>query len=94
LVNRPEYPSSQSTDSTENGWSVIEQIYQVPESASNARIELIYRWDDDGRVNFGGTSLTMVDDPAPRLVKLATIHHRPERSSGAEQNLKEFAVLY
>jgi len=90
LVNRPEYPSTQSK-STENGWSIIEQIYQVPASASNARIELIYRWDEDGRVNFGGASLTMVDNPAPRLVKLATIHHRPERSSGPEQNLKEFA---
>ncbi len=90
LVNRPEYPTTHS-EATANGWSVIEQIYQVPESATNARIELIYRWDEDGSVNFGGTSMTMVDNPVPRLVKLATIHHRPERSSGPDQNLKEFA---
>jgi len=90
LVKRPEYPKT-LTDITNNGWSVIEQIYLVPVSATNARIELIYRWDEDGRVNFGGTSMTLVDDPGPRNVRLATIHHRPVNSSGAEQNLKEFA---
>jgi predicted amidohydrolase len=90
LVNRPEYPATLN-EITENSWSVIEQTYQVPEKAAHARIELIYRWDEDGQVNFGGTSMILVDDPGPRKVRLATIHHRPVNSSGAMQNLQEFA---
>jgi predicted amidohydrolase len=90
LVNRPEYPATLA-DIDENGCSIIEQIYQVPEEAVSARIELIYRWDEDGQVNFGGTTMTLVEDPGPRKVRLDTIHHRPENSSGAMQNLEEFA---
>jgi predicted amidohydrolase len=33
------------------------------------------------------------DDPGARNVRLATIHHRPVNSTGAMQNLEEFATL-
>ena len=91
LVNRPEYPAT--TGTTENGWSIVEETYQVPQNAVVARIELIFRWDDDGQVNFGGTSFRETRQTESRLVKLASIHHRPRNSSGPEENLKQFAAL-
>jgi hypothetical protein len=60
------------------GWKEMRQVYQVPGDAIRARIELIYRWDEDGKVHFGGMELETIDAPAARPVRLATIHHRPE----------------
>lgn len=92
LVDRPEYPATLDVKTNDN-WSIINQTYQVPEKAVKARIELIFRWDEDGQVNFGGTAMAKVEDPGPRIVKLASIHHRPRNSSGPEENLEQFAEL-
>ncbi len=80
-VGRAEYPST-TGEKDKNGWNLIEQLYQVPENAFKARIELVYRWDADGMVRFGGVSLEKSDEPAPRLVRMASIHHRPRKRSG------------
>lgn len=89
-VTRAEYPVTLSK-TTEDGWSIIQQKYLVPEGAVNARIELIYRWDAHGEVNFGGVSLEKTTDPGTRIVRLATIHHKPKDSQGPEDNLQQFA---
>ena len=91
-VARAEYPTTLTGKSKEN-WSVINQVYQVPELAVKARIELVYRWDANGQVHFGGVSLEKTNDPGQRIVRLATIHHRPKNSSGPQENLQQFAKL-
>jgi predicted amidohydrolase len=92
LIGFREYPATQM-DKTRNGWQVIEQSYQAPKEAKSARLELHYRWDGNGSVHFGGTSLEKTTAPKPRMVRLATVHHRPRNSKSAEENLKAFAAL-
>ena len=91
-VARAEYPSTQG-EVGEDSWNKIQQVYQVPEGAIGARIELVYRWDGDGMVRFGGISLEKTNDPGKRIVRLAAIHHRPENTSGPMENLRQFADL-
>lgn len=91
-IGTTEYPVTIEEKTPEN-WHVIHQIYKVPEKVRKARLELVYRWDADGKVHFGGISMIKTDDPGPRNVRLATIHHRPVNSSGAMQNLEEFATF-
>ena len=91
-VGTTEYPATAEEKTPEN-WYQIHQIYKVPEKVQKARLELVYRWNADGRVNFGGISMIKTDDPGPRNVRLATIHHRPANSSGAMENLEEFATF-
>jgi len=87
-----EYPATRE-GSTAEGWRIIEQTYQAPPGTQKARLELHLRWDGDAVVYFGGTSLQEVAEPKPRLVRLATIHHRPRNSPSTEANLKSFASL-
>ena len=68
------------------------QIYRVPDKAVAVQIDLIYRWDKNGEVTFEDTKLVSSEPPMARQVTLATIHHRPSRSS-TEQNLDAFANL-
>ncbi len=87
-----EYPATQM-DGTENGWRIIEQSYQAPKETATARLELHFRWDADGTAHFGNTSFEKTSAPEPRMVRLATVHHRPRNSKSAEANLKAFGAL-
>jgi len=85
-----EFPGLGAQDGPDNDWKKIEQVYQAPSGAVKARIDLIYRWDQDGQVFFGGTKLEPTDVPAPRMVKVAVIHHRPRNTKSVEENLSQF----
>jgi predicted amidohydrolase len=87
-----EYPVT-CREQSPDGWSVIEQVYRVPPETNKAKIELVYRWDGDGMVYFGGISLNKTENPGPRLVRLAAIHHRPHDSASSRENLEQFAQL-
>ena len=89
LVGEPEYPAT-ILDKKKDGWSIIQQTYQVPEKAKKAKLELQYRWDADGAVHFGGVSFKPTNPPSPRIVKLASVHFRPVDSKSSQQNLEEF----
>jgi predicted amidohydrolase len=84
-----EFPGLQSQRHSE-GWNKIHQTYQVPEGVVMAKVNLIYRWDADGSVYFGETSLIKTDKPTTRLVKVGTVHHRPANTASAEENLEQF----
>ena len=73
-------------------WNKIHQTYQVPEGTAMAKVNLIYRWDGDGSVYFGETSLTKTATTAPRLVKVATVHHRPTNTASIAENLEQFEI--
>jgi predicted amidohydrolase len=92
LVGLPEYPVI-LREKTKEGWSVIEQTYKVPAEAKNAKLELHYRWDADGVVNFGGVSFQKTNPPEPRKVRLATIAYKPRDSKSSAENLEKFAQL-
>ena len=92
VVGFREYPAT-LRDETADGWRIIEQTYKAPEAAKTAKLELHYRWDGDGIVNFGETTFKKVSTPEPRMVRLATIHHRPRNSKSIQENLTTFAKL-
>ncbi len=87
-----EYPAT-LPDQNKNGWRIIEQSYLAPEGTKTARLELNYRWDGDGAVNFAETSFDKTTAPEPRIVRLATVNHRPRNSKSTEENLAAFAAL-
>ncbi len=91
-VGRAEYPVvTRFVDP--RGWEEMRQIYKVPGEATRARIELIYRWDEDGIVHFGGTAMQKAEPPSPRKVRLATIYHRPADTRSSAENLEQFKKL-
>jgi predicted amidohydrolase len=92
VVGFREYPATLQ-DKDKNGWHIIEQSYQAPKETKTAKLELHYRWDGDGAVNFGQTSFDKTTSPEPRIVRLATVHHRPRNSKSPADNLAKFAAL-
>lgn len=92
VVGFREYPAT-LLDKTKNEWRIIEQSYQAPEGATAAKLELHYRWDGDGVVRFGTTTFEKTTPPQPRLVRLATVHHKPSNSRSTADNLAAFAAL-
>jgi predicted amidohydrolase len=91
-VERAEYPMT-LIDQKTNGWNIMEQTYRVPAGATRAKLELHYRWDADGSVNFGDIRFQPTAAPSSRLVRLATIHHRPRGSKSSQEGLDQFAAL-
>jgi predicted amidohydrolase len=71
------------------GWKQIKQVYNVPDTAYTVEIELIYRWDADGTAYFAEPACKVLDQMPKRIVKLATVHHKPKDSS-TEKNLLAF----
>lgn len=87
-----EYPVT-LLEKTKEGWNKMEHFYKVPDEARSAKVELHYRWDGDGKVRFSDASFQKTDAPQKRLVKLATVFHRPRNSKSAQDNLEEFSAL-
>ena len=91
-VGFTEYPVTASAKTPE-GWNVMDKIYQIPDGTTEAKLELHYRWDADGSVNFSEATLQKSAAPKPRLVKLATVFHRPRNSKSPQDNLEQFGAL-
>ncbi|MGH9341481.1 MAG: carbon-nitrogen hydrolase family protein [Acidobacteriota bacterium] len=92
-VGYPDYPATLETGT--DGWTRVESGYMSPAGAASATVDLTFRWDDNGSVRWAekDISLEAAEPPAPRHITIATINHRPQRSSGPLQNLKEFGEL-
>ena len=89
-IGRAEYPATLPIRQ-EDEWHLIRQTYKSPKQAVRAVMELIYRWDADGQVHFGGTALEQTAAPAPRPVRLAAVHFRPRGTKSPQENLAQFA---
>jgi predicted amidohydrolase len=88
-VTWPEYPRK-VRDTDKDDWNLIEQTYLVPDKTVKARIVLVFRWDADGKVNFGGITSREVQKPEPRIVRIATVHYRPRNGKTRQDNLDQF----
>jgi len=89
-TDKAEYPTTRR-ERTADGWSVIEGTYLAPRGAAQARLELHLRWTATGDVLWRAVELRETAPPAPRMVRLAAVHHRPRGKSPAE-NLREFVA--
>lgn len=82
----PEFPRVKELD--KSGWEIVNEVFKVPESAMQAKVELCFRWASGGRVQWKDVSLMPVAAPVPRIVRLATVHYRPsEGTTNAEKRL-------
>lgn len=84
----PEHPTDGTTD--EQGWTAVGGVYRAPPKATRAGVELHLQWAPQGRVEWSETAFEKTDPPAPRKVRLATVHYRPTGKS-PRANCEEFA---
>jgi predicted amidohydrolase len=89
-VSQPEYPAT-LREKTQDEWNIIRQRYTVPEGATTARLEMIYRWDADGTVHFSEATLLEVQEIPTRMVNLAAVHYHPRNSGSSMENLENFS---
>lgn len=89
-ISQPEYPAT-LREKTNDGWNIIRQQYKVPEDATTARLELIFRWAAQGMVYFSEASLNEVQEIPSRIATLATVHYRPQNSGSSRENLEHFS---
>jgi predicted amidohydrolase len=85
-----EHPGDKET--LKNGWTEVSDTYLVPPKATKAVVELHGLWAPSGKIEWADVSLAEVPAPAPRTVRLATVHYRPKGKS-MQANNEEFAPL-
>jgi predicted amidohydrolase len=89
-VAEAEHPTDRNTDAA--GRTEVADTYEAPAHATQAVVELHLLWAPLGRIEWGNISFTEVPAPAPRKVRLATIHYRPSGQS-SQKNCEEYAPL-
>jgi predicted amidohydrolase len=85
-----EHPADRGTDSA--GWTDVSDTYQAPAKATRAIVELHLQWAPGGRVEWADVRFEPAAPPAPRTVRLATVHFRPGGQS-MQANNAEYAPL-
>ncbi len=90
-TSEPEYP----VDGAEQfeGWTEVAGVFQCPSNATQARIELSFRWASDAVVEWSNVQLQAIETPKPRLVKLATVHFGPAAGTTNKEKCQQFAPL-
>ena len=82
--SEPDFPPDAGTG--KHGWTEVSAVYQAPADATRAVVELSYRWEANGRVEWSDVSLQKTEALAPRNVRLATVHYRPRDGKTATEN--------
>jgi predicted amidohydrolase len=86
----PEHPTDGATDS--QGWTTVSGVYRAPSNATRAIVELHLQWAPHGTAEWSDIELSKSEAPAPRKVRLATVHYKPTGKS-ARENCEEYAPL-
>ena len=74
----PEYPRDVTGQgSGKDGWVQMAGVYKAPPDATQARLELHLLWAPNSKVEWSDISFVPTEPPAPRKVRLASIHYRP-----------------
>jgi predicted amidohydrolase len=89
-VGQPDY--AYYVEEASGGWKHIWALAPAPEGAAKLRLQLTFGWRPGGTVWWDDISLGEADPPAPRKVRVATIHHRPEGNKSAQANVEEFCT--
>lgn len=88
-VAEPEFPGDGPMDRA--GWTEVSGTYHVPSRATQAIVELHLRWATNASVEWSEISLRETEPPAPRKVRLATIHYTPHGGKTAMDSCRQFA---
>lgn len=87
----PEYPGDGATDA--RGWTEVSGDYRAPNGATRAVVELHLQWAPNARVEWSNAALIETAPPAPRKVRLATVHFRPTGGKTPAGNCRLFEPL-
>lgn len=88
----PEYPRDSGENGAGNsGWVEMSGVYQAPPGATQARVELHLLWAPKGTVEWSDVSFLPTEAPAPRKVRLASVHHRPRGAKTPMDACRQFA---
>lgn len=87
-VAEPEYPNDGATDP--EGWTELSGIYKVPSNAKQAIVELHLRWAAEAAVQWSELKLERTSPPAPRKVRLGTVHYVPKGGKSAMDSCRQF----
>ena len=85
----PEFPADGKT--SEAGWTEVSGVYRVPASAARAVVELWYRWEPGGEVQWADVVLEETPPPAPRRVRVASVHYQPRPGKTPKEKREQFA---
>lgn len=87
----PEYPRDLGSEAGK--WGRFEEVLRAPQKARQAKLELYLQWAPNARVEWSDVTLAEVPAPAPRKVRLATIHLQPKEGKNPEDKPPQFAPL-
>jgi predicted amidohydrolase len=85
-----EFPTTRGTNA---GWTEVSDTYRAPAKATRAVVELHLQWAPGGEARWSGVTLTETGPPAPRKVRLAAVHFRPQGGKSAADNCRQYAPL-
>ncbi len=87
----PEYPRESSAGNDD--WVEMSGVYEAPTGATQARIELHLLWAPNGHVQWSDVAFLPTEAPAPRKVRLASVHYRPRGAKTPMDACRQFAPL-
>jgi predicted amidohydrolase len=86
--SEPELPPDGETFGS---WTEVAGTYRAPAAATQARVELGFRWGPPhSSVTWCSPMLETVDPPEPRIVRLATVHYCPNEGSTPREKCEQF----
>lgn len=86
----PDFPADIQVEPT--GWTKVGGVYQAPQKATRAIIEMHLQWAPKGAVAWSNPSFHESKEPERRIVRLATVHYKPSGKS-IESNREEMASM-
>lgn len=90
----PEYPAASGKESGDRGdWVELSGVYEAPEGATRARVELHLLWAPGGQVHWSDVSFEAALPLPPRKVRLASVHHRPRGAKTPMDACRQFAPM-
>ncbi len=84
----PEFPQDRAE--RPDGWTEVVGFYRAPTAAKRAVLELYYRWEPNGCVEWAQVRLERAERPRPRIVRLAAVHYQPRAGRTNEEKCKQF----
>ncbi len=87
----PEYPMDGPTDA--QGWTMLSDVYRAPSAATQAIVELEFRWAARARLEWASVTLTQVPAPVPRTVRLAAVHFVPRNTKTPDERRLAFVPM-
>jgi predicted amidohydrolase len=77
-----------------DGWTELSDVYRVPSEATQAIVELHFRWGPPrSSIEWSEPALLKTKAPKKRIVRLATAHHRPRAGKTPKEKREQFAPL-